>query len=568
MPGTVPPAQPEASESEFPEPQLSRRKAVGEPESRRGHSGAAWAVVVIALGVAAVVVSRGFAHPKATPAAAPSLPIATATATMTTQARAAAVDQAKTAADNATRAAQDAEAAAQHVADLLASAQAAASRVTTAASLATARQPAAPDPSGGLLPLQQVASQIGQVVTAIESDATAADGAANAAASIAQQVSAAVASGDAASKAAAQANQALTSAQQAAGQISDLLASAQSAVASWQQVHKAPQGRLGITVQDPAPTIGVQGCQVVDVLPGGAAARVGIVGANPVGDVITELADPTDANAIWPTPNCAALQAAMALTRAGDEIGITYLHQEAFVFATQWVRATGRAVLGATATSSAAVGAATGSATASASGAATGSADTGGAATGTATSGTGSASGGAATGTATAPGSGGTATASATASAGGGTATGTATASCPAPVTGTITPASAGSRIAIVITLSGPGGTAPNLRAILDTGGVATSFPDGLLRQLGYQPYGTTQNQGVVPNATATANLYHVPGSALTVLDGSSQAPLATGVLTVIGIPGGSNYTLGPDILEGGSRLSTFGSQWSLTPPC
>jgi hypothetical protein len=515
---------------------LPRRAAARAPQPRRERSGAAWLVVVLALAVAAVAVYRGFPRAPSSVASLSATGQATPTATATETAAqiAAAVAQAKTAAGNASRAAQDAITQAQHVADLLAAAQEDAQAVQTAATPMLARQADARDPSGALGPLEQADSDATRTVTTIESDATAADGSANAAASIAQTVAGAVPAGDAAATAAQQANQALASAQQAAGQISDLLATAQAAVAQWKQIHGAPHGVLGVTVQDPSPSLGAQGCEVVDVQADGAGAQAGLIGADQrpsnVGDIITELSDPAAAAKPFTITSCAVLRAAMTLTRSGDRLDITYLSQQVVVAAAQWVRETGTAVLGATA---AAGGGSGGAATATASGSA-----------------------GSATGTATASGS--------------GTATGTATASgsCPAPITGTITPASAGSRIALFIALSGPGGQAPNLRAILDTGGVATSFPDGLLRQLGYQPYGTTENQGVVPGATATAYLYHVPGSAITVLDGGHAVPLATGVLNVIGIPGSSNYTLGPDILEGGSKLSTSGSEWTLTPPC
>jgi hypothetical protein len=500
-----------------PLPPPTRRGAVRAGRAGRGHP-AAWLVAGLALAVAVVAVARGI--PRGGGRAAGSAPAASATATLTAAQRATAVAQAKTAADNAARAAEDAQAAAQHVADLLASARADADRVQALAAPSLARRPDATDPSGALAPLRQLSSEAGRTVAAVEADVTAADGSANAAASIAQTVPEAAASADAAASAASQADQALAAAQRAVAGIGDLLAGAQAAVAAWQAVHAAPHGVLGVTVRDPAPPLGVQGCEVVAVEAGGAAARAGLVGAvqrpDGVGDVITAISDAAAAAQPWTTADCAALQAVMGLTRAGDRIEITYLRRQGFAFAAQWVRATADTVLGAPATASATAGA------------------TAGAATGT----------------------------------GQGSATGTATAGCPAPITGTITPASAGSRIVIAITLHGPAGDATDLRAILDTGGVATSFPDGLLRQLGYAPYATTQNSGVVPGATATAYLYHVPGSAITVLDGGRAVPLATGELSVIGIPGGSNYTLGPDILEGGSRLSTSGSQWTLTPPC
>ena len=516
-----------------------------EPLPRRRGSRAAWVVVVLALAVAGVVVAKGLPQ-RGRPVVsvtATTTAAAKTTPTVTAAQLAADVARARTAAGNAAQAAQSARAAAQRISVLLASAKQDAKRVAAVASPVLARNPSAADPSKDLAPLQQAVAQGRQAVNTLETDATSADGAANAAASLAQTAPAAATFGNAASSAAAQADHDLTAGQQAQAQIGALLTTATSAVTAWDQVHSAPRGVLGITVGNPPPTLGVQGCEVLAVQPGSAGSAAGLVGAaespDGVGDVITGLADATDASATWTITDCGALQSAMAQTRIGDHVTVTYMRSQNLVFTTQWVQASGSAVLGQGATASA-----TASATAT---------------------------GAPATGTATAPA--GTATASATASgapAGSGTATSTATAqsSCPAPITGTITPVAAGSRIELPITLSGPGGDAPNLRAILDTGGVATTFPDGLLRQLGYRPYGTTENSGVVPGATAIAYLYHVPGSAITALDGGRQVALATGTLDVIGIPGGSNYTLGPDILEAGSRLSTAGSQWSLTPPC
>lgn len=141
-------------------------------------------------------------------------------------------------------------------------------------------------------------------------------------------------------------------------------------------------------------------------------------------------------------------------------------------------------------------------------------------------------------------------------------------ASCPPPLTGRITSAQKGSRIALVVNLRGTLGQRDGLAAILDTGGVATYFPDALLRGLGYRPYASQVGAGIVPGAAATVFLYHMSGSALTVDDHGQPAPLATGTLDVVGIPNGQLIGLGPDILKHGAKLSTANRAWSLTPPC
>lgn len=143
------------------------------------------------------------------------------------------------------------------------------------------------------------------------------------------------------------------------------------------------------------------------------------------------------------------------------------------------------------------------------------------------------------------------------------------TATCPAPLTGTITPGAAGRRIALRVNVSGPNGTRAGVPVMLDTGGVDTTFPDAFLRGLGYHPSSrATGISGIVPGASGTAYLYRLPGSALTVSDGGRSVPVATGTLTVWGIVHGTDYALGPDILQHGAHLSVVRGGWSLTPPC
>lgn len=153
--------------------------------------------------------------------------------------------------------------------------------------------------------------------------------------------------------------------------------------------------------------------------------------------------------------------------------------------------------------------------------------------------------------------------------AGGATLAAAPSATCPAPLTGSITPGLAGNRIALQVNLSGPTGTRSGMGVILDTGGVQTTFPDAVLRSLGFTPFPLAAGiRGVVPGAAGSAYLYHMPGSALTVDDGGRAVPVATGTLSVWGIVGGADSALGPDILKHGAQFSSANGRWTLTPPC
>jgi|GEM_PF-4381661 len=140
--------------------------------------------------------------------------------------------------------------------------------------------------------------------------------------------------------------------------------------------------------------------------------------------------------------------------------------------------------------------------------------------------------------------------------------------SCPAALVGTITPVLTGNRIELTIDFTGPAGTRSGMGVMLDTGGVQSYFPNSLLQSLGYRPFLPTLLSGIVPGAIATADLYRIPASAITVDDHGRFVPLATGTLTVEGIAQGAISGLGPDILKQGAKLTTAGSQWTLTPPC
>ena len=128
---------------------------------------------------------------------------------------------------------------------------------------------------------------------------------------------------------------------------------------------------------------------------------------------------------------------------------------------------------------------------------------------------------------------------------------------CPAPISGR-------GAMTLKIAIGGPGGTQPAVTVALQPQGAATFFPDGTLRALGYTPVRSESGTGLVPGSQARVNLYQLPGAAIT----AAGVPLADGVLTVVGIPGGQSSALGPNVFQQGSRLSAAGGGWTLTPPC
>ncbi len=399
-----------------------------------------------------------------------------------------AVAQADAAAAAAEAAAQAAKAAGQRIAAQLTAARQAAQQVTALSAPTLARQPSAKDPAQPLATLQLLRTQALGAVGTIGSDVTLAERGASAAASVS------AASGPAAAAASA-AKSALATAQGAAGQIAALLPPAQQAAAAWHRVHTAPPGSLGVTIQDPPATWGIHGCEVLTVPPGGAGQQLGLTGAGgftrPVGDIITLVKDATDANAVWPTANCAALQAAMAQTRAGDRITVAYEHRATMDLVLGfWLSDSGTVVLG---------------------------------------------------------------------QGGGGQSV------CPLPLTGRTGP---GGTVPLTLAVSGPAGTRHGVHVTLEPAGAATFFPNALLRALGYKPYQSEAGSGIVPGSQATVYLYNVPGSSLVVADGGASVALADGMLSVVGIPGSTAASLGPQILNQGAQLTVSGAAWTLTPPC
>lgn len=219
------------------------------------------------------------------------------------------------------------------------------------------------------------------------------------------------------------------------------------AVRQFQQVHDASPGVLGVDVRNTDADWTVHGCMVTDAIPGGTASAMGLIGSmqrtDPVGDVITAIRDVTDANQQWTIPNCAALTQALAWTRPGDRIVISYDYRQVVWYELNgtWIPESAAGTLGPSRTAAA----------------------------------------------------------------------------CPAPITGTITSPAFGSRINLTITLAGPKSTRSGIQVILDTGGVEDYFPNTLLQNLGFVPFQRTTTAGIVPGASATAYLYHVPGTALEV---------------------------------------------------
>ena len=139
---------------------------------------------------------------------------------------------------------------------------------------------------------------------------------------------------------------------------------------------------------------------------------------------------------------------------------------------------------------------------------------------------------------------------------------------CPKPITGQIS--GAGNRIPLQIELVGPSGSYP-MSAILDTGGVNAFLPDGDLTGAGFTSTGSYQSG--LAGWTGQVNTYSIPAADLLVLDHGVYVPLATGTLTVNGVPPAAFQTgveplVGPDVLQQGAALATSGATWTLTPAC
>lgn len=279
-----------------------------------------------------------------TASSAPTGPAATANAdALTAQALADAKDADATAAQ-ATNAADNAQ-------SLFSAAQQTAAHVLNLASPQQARIPTATDPTTAEGPLQTAAQQIGAALARTRAGATAASTAAAATARIADQDAAAADAGARTTADAKRARDALATAQDAQNQMSALLSRVQTAIGEWQSVHAAPPGSLGIQGQAAAASRSIAGCEILSAPPASPASRAGLVGrsqrTDPVGDVIVSVTDTTDQGTNWPVPNCAALSAAMAQTRGGDHLTISYQHREVvwYLLSGRWVPQTASVTL-------------------------------------------------------------------------------------------------------------------------------------------------------------------------------------------------------------------------------
>lgn len=137
---------------------------------------------------------------------------------------------------------------------------------------------------------------------------------------------------------------------------------------------------------------------------------------------------------------------------------------------------------------------------------------------------------------------------------------------CPPPLTGKITSSLTGNRIKLRVRVSGPNGSR-EINAMLDTGGVTTSFPDQMLRDLGYTPVASVVVGGMVGGVVTPAYKYVIPYPE--VWDNGAWVSLGHGSMTVLGVVNmGTEPLIAPDVLKAGTRLSTDGARWSLQPAC
>ena len=217
------------------------------------------------------------------------------------------------------------------LAALTAGANAEAADIARLSTAARARNPQAESPAADEQQLTQAATTLAGFLDKGGQAAAAAAGAAGNAAALDQGDPAVATETASAHTAAAQAQQALTQIQTAAAQVDKLLVTADAQVQAWTSVHSAPAGTLSIQETDPPSDWTVRGCEVVTADAGGPARAAGLVGrtqrTDPVGDVITAITDLTDADTTWPVADCGALDAAMAQTRIGDQLTITYEHR-------------------------------------------------------------------------------------------------------------------------------------------------------------------------------------------------------------------------------------------------
>ncbi len=319
-----------------------RRKSVA---ARRKSSTRTWtlaAAIIAALAVFAVARAQVMSqHPSVATASLPSPTTRSGTP------NGAAATKAQVDASAAAIAARNAQSAAGEAQTALSAATQQSQSIRKLSAAGLARDPQALDPQSDLSTLVQTQSQISAQAQSAQADAASASQSATVATSVDPGSQAAANARASATDAA----NALASAQGAKSQVDTLVSQAQAAVASWEKIHAQPPGVLGVRVIDPPSDWTVRGCEVTTAEPGSAASTIGLIGStqrtDPVGDIIASITDAADGNAKWSIGSCADLQSAMANTRAGDQLTVTYYHRNVtwYDLSGTWVAESGTATL-------------------------------------------------------------------------------------------------------------------------------------------------------------------------------------------------------------------------------
>lgn len=139
---------------------------------------------------------------------------------------------------------------------------------------------------------------------------------------------------------------------------------------------------------------------------------------------------------------------------------------------------------------------------------------------------------------------------------------------CPATLHLAYTDAAGARRPLVAASLVGPSG-AHAFVAQLDSGAGDVTLPNAILRAAGFTPVGTQTWEGIVPGASTQVEVYRLPSSVFQVEDGSRMVPLGNGAtIQVNGIPGGTQWLLGPNLVQAGMQVNLGTSGWTLTPAC
>lgn len=139
---------------------------------------------------------------------------------------------------------------------------------------------------------------------------------------------------------------------------------------------------------------------------------------------------------------------------------------------------------------------------------------------------------------------------------------------CPATLDFSYTNTGGADRPMLRASLVGPSGR-QTFVAQVDSGAGVVTLPNSVLQAAGFRPTGTQVWEGVVPGASSQVSVYDVPASDFEVRDGNRTVPLGSGAtIQVNGIPGGTNWLLGPNLVQAGMRITLGVNSWTLTPPC